>query len=101
MVVPRKIKVDKPVKLIFAGGFLGSGKTTALAALAKRMIERGMRVGLITNDQTENLVDTVIAMQMLSELGVPIEEVVKGCFCCRFDELICEGKLKEKIIQII
>ena len=88
MVVPRKIKVDKPVKLIFAGGFLGSGKTTALAALAKRLIERGMRVGLITNDQTENLVDTVIAKQMLSELGVPIEEVVKGCFCCRFDELM-------------
>jgi Ni2+-binding GTPase involved in maturation of urease and hydrogenase len=88
MVVPRKIKVEKPVKLIFAGGFLGSGKTTALAALAKRLIERGMRVGLITNDQTENLVDTVIAKQMLSELGVPIEEVVKGCFCCRFDELM-------------
>ncbi|NNG07599.1 MAG: hypothetical protein HKM90_07685, partial [Desulfobacteraceae bacterium] len=88
MVVPRKLKVEKPVKLIFAGGFLGSGKTTALAALAKRLIERGMRVGLITNDQTENLVDTVFAKHMLSELGVPIEEVVKGCFCCRFDELM-------------
>lgn len=88
MVTPRKIKVDKPVKLIFAGGFLGSGKTTALAALAKRLIERGMRVGIITNDQTENLVDTVIVKQLLSELGVPVEEVVKGCFCCKFDELL-------------
>lgn len=88
MVVPRKIKVEKPVKLIFAGGFLGSGKTTALAALAKRLIERGMRVGLITNDQTENLVDTVIVKRLLHELGVPVEEVVKGCFCCRFDELM-------------
>ena len=47
-----------------------------------------MRVGFITNDQTENLVDTVIARQMLSELDVPVEEVVKGCFCCKFDELI-------------
>jgi Ni2+-binding GTPase involved in maturation of urease and hydrogenase len=88
MVVPRKITVEKPVKLIFAGGFLGSGKTTALAALAKRLIERDMRVGIITNDQTENLVDTVIVKQLLQELGVPVEEVVKGCFCCKFDELM-------------
>ena len=88
MVVARKITVEKPVKMIFAGGFLGSGKTTALAALAKRLIERGMRVGIITNDQTENLVDTVIVKQLLHELGVAVEEVVKGCFCCKFDELM-------------
>lgn len=88
MIARRKIDVEKPVKLIFAGGFLGSGKTTALAALAKRLIQQGMRVGIITNDQTENLVDTVIVKEMLSELGVPVEEVVKGCFCCRFDELL-------------
>ena len=84
----KKLSVKKPVKLIFAGGFLGSGKTTALASLAKRIIQRDMRVGFITNDQSENLVDTVIARQMLTELGVPVEEVVKGCFCCKFDELI-------------
>ena len=84
----KTLSVKKPVKLIFAGGFLGSGKTTALASLAKRLIQRDMRVGFITNDQSENLVDTVIVRQMLSELGVPVEEVVKGCFCCKFDELI-------------
>ena len=88
MSIPRKLSVKKPVKLIFAGGFLGSGKTTALAALAKRLIQRGMRVGFITNDQSENLVDTIIVRQMLTDLGVPVEEVVKGCFCCKFDELI-------------
>lgn len=84
----REFRVEKPVRLMFAGGFLGSGKTTALAAIAKRLIQRGMRVGIITNDQTENLVDTVIIKQMLSELNVPVEEVVEGCFCCKFDELI-------------
>jgi G3E family GTPase len=88
MSTSKKLSVKKPVKLIFAGGFLGSGKTTALASLAKRLIQRDMRVGFITNDQSENLVDTVIARQMLTELGVPVEEVVKGCFCCKFDELI-------------
>ena len=88
MASPKKIKVKNPVKLIFAGGFLGSGKTTALAGLAKRLIQKNRRVGIIMNDQTENLVDTVIVREMLSELGVPVEEVVKGCFCCKFDELI-------------
>ena len=88
MSAPRKLSVKKPVKLIFSGGFLGSGKTTALAALAKHLIEKGMRVGIITNDQSENLVDTIIVRQMLTDLGVPVEEVVKGCFCCKFDELI-------------
>ena len=57
MSTPRKLIVKKPVKLIFSGGFLGSGKTTALAALAKGLIKRGMRVGFITNDKSENLVD--------------------------------------------
>jgi Ni2+-binding GTPase involved in maturation of urease and hydrogenase len=47
-----------------------------------------MKVGIITNDQSENLVDTIIVRQMLSELGVPVQEVVEGCFCCKFDELI-------------
>jgi G3E family GTPase len=88
MSTPRKLSVKKPVKLIFSGGFLGSGKTTALAALAKQLIQKGMRVGFITNDQSENLVDTIIVRQMLTDLGVPVEEVVKGCFCCKFDELI-------------
>ena len=88
MSVHKKLTVKKPVKLIFAGGFLGSGKTTALAVLAKRVIGNGMRVGFITNDQSENLVDTIIVRQMLTKLGVPVEEVVRGCFCCKFDELI-------------
>jgi G3E family GTPase len=88
MSTPRKLSVKKPVKLIFSGGFLGSGKTTALATLAKQLIQKGMRVGFITNDQSENLVDTIIVRQMLTDLGVPVEEVVKGCFCCKFDELI-------------
>ena len=78
MGVPKKITTRKPVKLLFVGGFLGSGKTTGLADLAKRLLRRGMRVGIITNDQTENLVDTVIVREMLSELGVPVELAGSG-----------------------
>ncbi len=84
----RNLQVERPVKLIFVGGFLGSGKTTALAAIAKRLLEQGKRVGIVTNDQSDNLADTVIVQELLSDLGVPIEEVVAGCFCCKFDELI-------------
>lgn len=85
---PRRLHVNKPVKLIFAGGFLGSGKTTALGALAKRIMAKGMRLGIITNDQSGNLADTLIVRQMLEELDVPVEEVVEGCFCCKFDQLV-------------
>jgi G3E family GTPase len=84
----RNIKVDRPVKLIFVGGFLGSGKTTALAGIAKRLLNLGKRVGIVTNDQSDNLADTVIVRELLGELGVPVEEVVAGCFCCKFEELI-------------
>ena len=85
---PKPLNVKKPVKLIFVGGFLGSGKTTALGVMARNIIRKGMRVGIVTNDQSANLADTVIVQQMLAELGVPIKEVVAGCFCCKFDELI-------------
>lgn len=84
----RKITVEKPVKLIFAGGFLGSGKTTALGAIGKKLLQQGNRIGIVTNDQSDNLADTAIVREMLSELGVPIEEVTAGCFCCKFEELI-------------
>jgi len=96
MKAPKPLTVDGTVRLIFAGGFLGSGKTTALGHLAKQLIQKGRRIGIITNDQSGNLADTLIVRQMLEELDVPVEEVVAGCFCCRFDELIDQ---MEKILE--
>ena len=58
----------------------GSGKTTLLLQAAKTLINRGYRVGLITNDQGQNLVDT----QLASQNEIPVTEVAGGCFCCRF-----------------
>ncbi len=60
------------------GGFLGAGKTTAVAALAQRLVRDGLRVGLITNDQGSELVDTA----MLRARGFATEEIAGGCFCC-------------------
>lgn len=69
---------------ILVGGFLGAGKTTTILKLAEILNGRGLRVGLITNDQSKGLVDTV----MLASHGFPTEEVTGGCFCCRFNSLV-------------
>jgi G3E family GTPase len=71
-------------RYIMIGGFLGAGKTTAAGKLAKHLSDQGLRVGLITNDQGRNLVDTAL----LRCQGFATEEIPGGCFCCRFDSLV-------------
>jgi Ni2+-binding GTPase involved in maturation of urease and hydrogenase len=72
------------LRFVLVGGFLGAGKTTAMARLARRYRDRGLKVGLVTNDQAANLVDT----KSLAAQGFPVEEVAGACFCCKFDDLI-------------
>jgi G3E family GTPase len=80
------------VRLILVGGFLGAGKTTTLARLASHYQQQGLRVGMVTNDQAQDLVDT----NLLRAQGFAVEEVPGACFCCRFDELISKfGSLEE------
>jgi G3E family GTPase len=73
----------RKARYIMLGGFLGAGKTTAVAALAQYLSARDLRVGLITNDQGSELVDTT----MLRAKGFMTEEITGGCFCCRFNTL--------------
>ncbi|HEY5915300.1 MAG TPA: GTP-binding protein [Verrucomicrobiae bacterium] len=75
---------DRKARYIMVGGFLGAGKTTAVGKLAERLSGRGLRVGLITNDQGRNVVDTA----MLRAQGFATEEIPGGCFCCRFNSLV-------------
>jgi Ni2+-binding GTPase involved in maturation of urease and hydrogenase len=72
------------VRFTMVGGFLGAGKTTTLARLARHYIGQGLRVGLVTNDQAQDLVDT----NSLRAQGFPVQEVPGACFCCKFDELV-------------
>lgn len=66
------------------GGFLGAGKTTAIVQAVRVLRDRGLKVGIITNDQGHHLVDT----ELIRSLGIPTEEVGGGCFCCRFSEFV-------------
>ncbi len=70
-------------RLIIVGGFLGAGKTTLLLESARQLAARGYRVGLVTNDQGKDLVDTTL----ISQQRWPVEEVAGGCFCCSFPDL--------------
>ncbi len=80
------------VRFVMLGGFLGAGKTTAISRLAQMYIAQGKRVGVVTNDQAHDLVDT----NMLRSQGLSVEEVPGACFCCRFDDLVSRvGSLED------
>jgi G3E family GTPase len=82
----------KRLRFILVGGFLGAGKTTAITRLARFYAGRGQRVGVVTNDQADDLVDT----NSLRGQGFAVEEVAGACFCCKFDDLVGKvGKLTD------
>ncbi len=70
------------MKIHMVGGFLGSGKTTAIISAAKLLMGQGLTVGVITNDQGKYLVDT--NFMRLEE--IPTVEVNGGCFCCNYTD---------------
>ena len=74
----------KRVRFVMVGGFLGAGKTTTLVRLARYYMDRAQKVGLVTNDQAADLVDTYSVRAQ----GFPVEEIAGACFCCRFNDLM-------------
>lgn len=81
------------VTIACVGGFLGAGKTTALQAAARELIRRGLKPGIITNDQGSELVDT----EVMRSAGLATREIIGGCFCCKFDDLLDQaGALLEQ-----
>jgi Ni2+-binding GTPase involved in maturation of urease and hydrogenase len=76
--------MQPPVLFACVGGFLGAGKTSAIVAAARALQARGLRVGVVANDQGSDLVDTAVFRGQ----GLPASEIAGGCFCCRFDELL-------------
>lgn len=76
-------------RLVIVGGFLGAGKTSCVGALVEWANSRGLRSALITNDQGNGLVDTLIGQSHIVDSGVdPVREITGGCFCCKLPELV-------------
>ena len=71
------------MKLFLVGGFLGSGKTTAIVNASQHLIKKDQRVAVVTNDQGDQQVDSVF----VKSFGIPAAEVTNGCFCCNYDQL--------------
>ncbi len=71
------------MRFVMIGGFLGAGKTTTIGRLAATYQQLGQRVGIVTNDQATDLVDT----HTLRSQGFEVGEVAGACFCCNFNEL--------------
>ena len=78
------------MELHLVGGFLGSGKTTAILEAARLLMDKGLRVGIITNEQGKHLVDTAFT----NASGIPALEVTGGCICCNLDDF------EERIAEI-
>jgi G3E family GTPase len=75
--------MSQSIRFIMIGGFLGAGKTTLIARLAKHYQSEGKHVCVVTNDQAAGLVDT----ELLRSQGLDVNEVAGSCFCCNFHGL--------------
>jgi len=78
-----------PTRFVILGGYLGAGKTTLAAALAKQLRGgRGKSVAIITNDQGTVLVDT----EFMKDSGFDVRDVMGGCFCSNFSTFVREAR---------
>lgn len=72
------------MKLYLIGGFLGSGKTTAIYNACPELMNKGIRTGVVTNDQGNQLIDS----EYFRGRNISTLEVQGGCFCCKYNELV-------------
>ena len=74
-------KMTMQTRIILVGGFLGAGKTTLIWRVAEKLMSQGKGVGLITNEQAPELVDS----ELLRRQNLAVSEVAGSCFCCNFN----------------
>ncbi|MFH1743014.1 MAG: GTP-binding protein [bacterium] len=72
------------VRVQVLGGFLGSGKTTAVIALARHFTRQGYHVAAITNDHGDIGFDA----QTIRAESIDAREISEGCLCCRFQDFL-------------
>ncbi|MEM2128686.1 MAG: GTP-binding protein [Candidatus Methanomethylicaceae archaeon] len=59
-------------------GFLGSGKTTAIIAISRRIASDGKKVAIIVNE----IGDVPVDAKIVSEYGLNVRDIGGGCICC-------------------
>ncbi len=64
--------------MVQIAGFLGSGKTTTIIALSKKIASGGKRVAIIVNE----IGDVPVDAKVVSEYGLKVRDIGGGCICC-------------------
>lgn len=57
---------------------MGSGKTTTIIELSKRIARNGRRVAIVVNE----IGDVPVDAKVVSEYGLKVREIGGGCICC-------------------
>jgi G3E family GTPase len=67
------------MRLMLFAGFLGSGKTTLILAVAKQAARSGLRICIIVNE----VGDVGIDGEVLRVGDLEVRELTSGCICCQ------------------
>ena len=67
------------MELLLFTGFLGSGKTTLILALAKRLAAAAQSTAIIVNEVGEIGID----QNVMRDGGLEVFEITSGCICCQ------------------
>jgi G3E family GTPase len=67
------------MNVLLVSGFLGSGKTTLILALARQMVGAGHKVAIVENEVGEIGIDGAL----IRRAGLTVRELFNGCICCQ------------------
>lgn len=90
------------MKLVQIAGWLGSGKTTLVIALAKALGGHGLKVAIVVNEIGAVPVDG----KVIEEYGLTVKDIGGGCVCCQVAGTmmstirILAGEMRPDIIMV-
>ena len=87
---PRSVPL---MRLLIFSGFLGSGKTTLVLALAKRLAASGHRTCFMVNEMGEVGVD----QRVMRDCGLDVREITSGCICCSLGSDLITERFKRSV----
>ncbi len=67
------------MKIVLIAGYLGSGKTTLIIALSKKLVKDGTKVAVLVNDVGVIPIDGAV----MQEYGLTVKDIGGGCICCQ------------------